>query len=73
MSERGHSIVIADRLDQRKRLVATSADPYHCCAVSSVNPLRNGVIDRASIRTIGRDLQRPECMLPPVAGLPVVH
>jgi gluconolactonase len=27
------------------------------------NPLRGWQVDRSSIRTIGRDLQRPECIL----------
>lgn len=31
--------------------------------MSNDNPLRGWVVDRASIRTIGRDLQRPECIL----------
>src|SRR5579871_4922647 len=29
----------------------------------SSNPLRDWVVDRAGIRTIGQDLQRPECIL----------
>lgn len=29
----------------------------------TINPLRDWQVDRASIRTIGRDLQRPECIL----------
>jgi gluconolactonase len=29
----------------------------------TLNPLRDWQVDRASIRTIGRDLQRPECIL----------
>ena len=32
-------------------------------ANKSTNPLRGWEVDRASIRTIGRDLQRPECIL----------
>lgn len=32
-------------------------------AARSQNPLRNWQVDRASIRTIGQDLQRPECIL----------
>jgi sugar lactone lactonase YvrE len=31
--------------------------------MSSLNPLRGWQVDRASIRTVGRDLQRPECIL----------
>lgn len=31
--------------------------------VKTVNPLRNWQVDRSSIRTIGHDLQRPECIL----------
>jgi gluconolactonase len=29
----------------------------------SENPLRGRTVDRAQIRTVGRDLQRPECIL----------
>lgn len=32
-------------------------------AARTANPLRNWQVDRDSIRTIGRDLQRPECIL----------
>jgi sugar lactone lactonase YvrE len=31
--------------------------------MSSSNPLRGWQVDRAAIRTVGRDLQRPECIL----------
>ena len=29
----------------------------------TLNPLQDWQVDRESIRTIGRDLQRPECIL----------
>ena len=43
-----------------------------------MNPLKDFVIDASAIKTIGKDLQRPECILaerdalPPAATEPVM-
>lgn len=59
--------MVVDMLDQRKRLAALPIAPYHRRPMPTrpkiENPLRDWQVDRNSIRTIGRDLQRPECIL----------